>query len=142
VVGGALIERGVSGQCAMYSALGLTSADDNGRTPHRAEGGLTRQHGGSATVDAKKAIKIERAFTINGRTPQELHAYWRKLENLPRIFGHLESVTERDARRSHWVAKAPLGSHGRVGRGDHQRRAGEIIAWRSAPGRRSRTPGR
>jgi uncharacterized membrane protein len=134
VVGGALIERGVSGQCAMYSALGLTSADDNGRTPHRAEGGLTRQHGGSATVDAKKAIKIERAFTINGRTPQELHAYWRKLENLPRIFGHLESVTERDARRSHWVAKAPLGKTVAWDAEIINDVPGEIIAWRSVEG--------
>ena len=136
MLGGALIERGVSGRCAMYGALGLTSAadDQHGRTPRRTDGGLTRQHGGSATVDAKKAVKIERAFTINGRTPQELHAYWRKLENLPRIFSHLESVTERDQRRSHWVAKAPLGTSVAWDAEIINDVPGEIIAWRSLPG--------
>ena len=136
LVGGALIERGVSGHCAVYDAAGLTSAPDDGggRAPRRAEGGLTRQHGGSATVDAKKAVKIERAFTVNGRSPQELYAYWRKLENLPRIFSHLESVTERDARRSHWVAKAPLGMHVAWDAETINEVPGEIIAWRSVAG--------
>jgi uncharacterized membrane protein len=135
VVGGALIERGVSGHCGVYDAMGLTSAGDgdHGRAPRHADGGLTRQHGGSATVDAKKAIKIERAFTVNGRTPQELYAYWRKLENLPRIFQHLESVTERDARHSHWVAKAPLGATVAWDAEIINDVPGELIAWRSAP---------
>lgn len=136
VVGGALIERGISGHCAVYDALGVTSAADDahGHLPHHAEGGLTRQHGGSATVDAKRAIKIERAFTINDRTPQELYAYWRKLENLPRIFRHLERVTEADARRSHWVAKAPLGTHVAWDAEIVNDVPGELIAWRSVAG--------
>jgi uncharacterized membrane protein len=136
VLGGALIERGVSGHCAVYGTLGLTSAadDDGGRRPRHDESGLTRQHGATATVDAKKAIKIERAFTINGRSPQDLYAYWRKLENLPRIFGHLERVTERDARRSHWEAKAPLGTTVAWDAEIINDVPGEIIAWRSLPG--------
>ncbi len=135
VLGGMLLERGVSGHCNLYAAAGLTSAadDEGGRLPHRA-GGLTRQHGGSATVDAKRAIKIERAFTVNDRTPRELYAYWRKLENLPRIFQHLERVTEQDARRSHWVAKAPLGTHVAWDAEVINDVPGELIAWRSVEG--------
>jgi uncharacterized membrane protein len=135
LLGGALIERGVSGHCMAYSAMGLTSAGDDGgaAAPHRARG-LTRQHGGTATVDAKKAIKIERAFTINHRSPDELYAYWRKLENLPRIFQHLASVTERDGRRSHWVAKAPLGREVSWDAEIINEVPGEILAWRSLPG--------
>ena len=41
------------------------------------------------------------------RPAAELYAYWRKLENLPRVLSHLESVDERDRRTSHWVAKGP-----------------------------------
>jgi uncharacterized membrane protein len=41
VAGGALIERGVSGHCSVYDAMGLTSAADDAsasRRPHRPRG--------------------------------------------------------------------------------------------------------
>jgi uncharacterized membrane protein len=79
-------------------------------------------------------VKIHRAFTVNGRTPQELFAYWRKLENLPRIFRHLEQVTERDARRSHWVAKAPSAPRSAWDAEIINEVPGELIAWRSVAG--------
>lgn len=136
VVGGVLVERGVSGHCAVYDAAGLTSAGDGGRgaaLPHRAEG-VTRQHGGSASVDAKKAKKVEQTFTIFGRMPGELYDYWRHLENLPRIFHHLERVDERDTRRSHWVARAPAGQTVAWDAEIVNDVPGEVLAWRSLPG--------
>jgi uncharacterized membrane protein len=123
-----LVERGVSGRCSVYDALGVSSAGHAER--------VVRQHGGEATVDASRAIKIERAFTINDRTPEELYAYWRKLENLPRIFGHLESVRELDARRSHWVAKAPAGTSVSWDAEIVNEVPGRIIAWKSLAGSR------
>jgi uncharacterized membrane protein len=136
VVGGALVERGVSGHCMVYDAAGLTSAADEGHRfagPHRAEG-VTRQHGGSATVDAKKAKRVTQTFTIFGRMPGELYDYWRNLENLPRILQHLKSVKETDARRSHWVAKAPAGLTVEWDAEIINDVPGEIIAWRSLAG--------
>lgn len=136
VVGGMLVERGVSGHCMLYDAAGLTSAGDDGRgaaLPHRTDG-LTRQHGGSATVDAKKAKKVEQTFTIFGRMPGELYDYWRHLENLPRILRHLERVQELDTRRSHWVAKAPAGLTVAWEAEIINDVPGEIIAWQSLPG--------
>jgi uncharacterized membrane protein len=136
VVGGVLVERGVSGHCAMYDAAGLTSAADEGRRfamPHHEEG-LTRQHGGSASVDAKKAKRVIQTFTIFGRMPGELYDYWRNLENLPRILQHLESVKEVDARRSRWVAKAPAGQTVAWDAEIINDVPGEVIAWRSLPG--------
>jgi uncharacterized membrane protein len=134
LAGGALVERGVSGRCGVYGALGLTSAGDSdareGRVP------LERQRGRAATVDASKSVKIERAMTIYGRTPDELFAYWRRLENLPRIFAHLESVTEYDAKRSRWVAKAPAGQTVTWDAEIVHEQAGEIIGWKSLPGAR------
>jgi uncharacterized membrane protein len=126
VVGGALIERAVTGHCVVYGALGVSTSNEQPR----------RMHGGAATVDAKKAEKITRAFTVYGRTADELYAFWRQLENLPRIFQHLESVTEHDARRSHWVAKAPAGRTVDWEAEIVNEVPGEIIAWKSLPGSR------
>ena len=137
VVSGALIERGVSGQCNVYDAMGLTSAGGGARgvaLPHRDSDGLTRQHGGAATVDAKKAKRVIQTFTIFGRMPGELYDYWRKLENLPRVLQHLESVKELDNRRSHWKAKAPAGTSVEWDAEIINDVPGEVIAWRSLAG--------
>ncbi|MDF1502082.1 DUF2892 domain-containing protein [Roseisolibacter sp. H3M3-2] len=125
VAGGALLERGVSGHCPVYGALGVTTARDERPT---------RLHGAAATVDAKKAQRIERAMTIHGRGADELYLFWRRLENLPRIFQHLESVTEHDARRSRWVAKAPAGRTVEWEAEIVNEVPGEVIAWKSLPG--------
>ena len=139
VVGGFLVERGTTGHCVAYEALGISSVgdgDDAVALPHKedASGGLTRQHGGTATVDAEKAKKVHQTFTIRGRSPRELYDYWRRLENLPRILRHLESVKELDARRSHWVAKAPAGQTVEWDAEIINDVPGQIIAWRSLPG--------
>lgn len=59
-------------------------------------------------VGANKAIKVEKTVTIN-RSAEELYNYWHDFERLPTFMKHLQSVTVQDARRSHWVATAPLG---------------------------------
>jgi uncharacterized membrane protein len=51
---------------------------------------------------------IERTVTIN-RPRHELYAFWRDFGNLPQIMENIESVTEVDERRSHWVVRAPAG---------------------------------
>jgi uncharacterized membrane protein len=65
-----------------------------------------------------------------------LYSFWRKLENLPSIMSHLESVTVIDDRRSHWAARAPKIAGGQV-EWDAEivdERPNERIAWRSLPG--------
>jgi uncharacterized membrane protein len=52
---------------------------------------------------------VVRAVTVNLPRP-EVYAFWREFENFPRFMKHLESVTVLDSRRSHWVAKAPVGT--------------------------------
>ena len=139
VVGGFLVERGTTGHCLAYEALGISSTgagEDAVTLPRKSDGaqGLRRQHGGAATVDAEKAKKVHQNFTIFGRNPDELYAYWRRLENLPKIFHHLERVEEQDARRSHWVAKAPAGQSVEWDAEIVNDVPGQIIAWRSLPG--------
>ncbi|MGF7216883.1 putative membrane protein [Spirosoma lacussanchae] len=39
-----------------------------------------------------------------------MYRFWRQLENLPLFMQHLESVTQTDNLRSHWVAKVSTGN--------------------------------
>jgi uncharacterized membrane protein len=57
---------------------------------------------------SEEGVTVEHAVTVN-RPADELYRYWRKLENLSQIMRHLESVTVIDDRRSHWVARGPIG---------------------------------
>jgi len=97
-VGGGLIYRGTTGQCPAYKALGIDTAHDDPARPQEYE---------------ERGNHVSESFLVD-RPPEELYAYWRKLENLPRIMTHLESVTVTDDRRSHWVAKAPRIAGGKV----------------------------
>ena len=53
------------------------------------------------SVRSKKGTRVETAVTIN-RTPDELFAFWRNFENLPRVMENIESVECLDERRSRW----------------------------------------
>ncbi len=92
--GGYLVLRGLTGQCMGYSLLRTGTA----RPPEYT--GTTIAHG--------QGIKIEKTVTIN-RPAEELYRFWHNLENLPRFMKHLESVSQYDDKRSHWVVKAPMG---------------------------------
>jgi len=117
-VGGVLVQRGLSGQCALYDALGVSTAEPMGAR---------------SSVKAGHGVKIERSFTIR-RDADELFRYWRQFENLPRFMHHLESVQKIDERRSHWVARGPLGKTVAWDAEIIMERAGQLIAWRSLPG--------
>lgn len=119
-VGGSLLWRGMTGQCSVYRALGINTASDEER------------RGKSA---AERGVHISESFLID-KPVEELYAYWRKLENLPRIMSHLESVDELSGNRSHWRAEAPTIYGGHVEwdaeiTADEQNR---LIEWRSLPG--------
>ena len=100
MVGGYLIGRGATGHCFLYQALGVStgSADAVLAPWHRND--VTSR---AATVNARKAIKIERSVTID-RPREQLFAFWRDFENLPRFMSHLVSVRVDTATRSHWEA--------------------------------------
>jgi uncharacterized membrane protein len=69
---------------------------------------LTNQRAGEAAADGSEAL-VERTVTIN-RPRHELYAFWRDFGNLPLVMENIESVTELDERRSHWVVRAPAGT--------------------------------
>ena len=59
-------------------------------------------------VEPKGESLVGRAVTIN-RPVAELFAYFRDFTNLPTFMENVVSIEPLDARRSHWVVKAPAG---------------------------------
>jgi uncharacterized membrane protein len=91
---------------------------------------LGRLIGGAAE---ETPATFTRAITI-GREPGEIYAFWRDFSNLPRFMRHLEEVRVLDGRRSHWVAKAPLGAKVEWDAEITEEHEGRLISWRSLPG--------
>lgn len=81
LAGGLLLYRGATGYCPIYKAL-----DTDGTDP--------------------RALNITETFIVD-RPREEVYAFWRRLENLPRFMKHLASVDEYDRKNSHWRANLP-----------------------------------
>jgi uncharacterized membrane protein len=118
LAGGVLAYRGVSGHCPVYRALGINTAEKRGR---------------ATSVAAGHGVKVSRSMTIN-RSREDLFRFWRNFENLPRFMSHLESVQTTGDKRSHWVAKAPLGRAVAWDAEIITERPNELIGWRSLEG--------
>jgi len=118
VLGGGLIYRGLTGHCDVYEKLGIDDAHGSPPSPEEY---------------FNRSVHVEQSFTIN-KLPWELYEYWRKLENLPTIMSHLESVRVIDEKRSHWVAKAPLGKTVEWDAEIINDEPSALIAWRSLGG--------
>jgi uncharacterized membrane protein len=86
-----------------------------------------------AKTKAQKAIQYKQSITI-GRSPEEVYRFWRDLERLPELMGHLQSVRKIDDKRSHWVANGPAGSRIEWDAEIMQDQPSRMIAWRSLPG--------
>lgn len=126
VLGGGLALRGTTGHCQIYDAMGVDTSDKSSDTTERRSTG--KQSGWlSGKVEVKKAV------TINKST-SELFQFWRDFENLPQFMNHLESVTNTGDKRSHWKAKAPLGTSVEWDAEVIDERENELIAWRSIEG--------
>lgn len=94
---------------------------------------LRARHDSAAATDG--ALEINHRIAI-ARSPRELYEFWRRLENLPRFMRHLDRVEQTDTRRSHWVARGPLGSDVQWDAEITRDVPGEEICWRSLPGSR------
>ncbi len=90
-----------------------------------------------ATSMAERAVPSgkRRAQTVTILRPvDEVYAFWRDFENLPRFMRHLESVHVLDERRSHWVTRAPAGRTVEWDAEIVEDRPNELISWRSLDG--------
>ncbi len=125
VAGGGLLYRGLTGHCPAYERLGLSTAG---------------RRGPATGVPAGRGEKVVESVTLN-RPAGDVYRYWRDLENLSKVMKHLESVRVTDDRRSHWVARGPLGFRAEWDAEVINDRPGELIAWRSLPGSQVDTAG-
>lgn len=117
LVGGGLLYRGSTGFCPAYKRLGINS----------------RQMNDEVGVPGNKGIKVEKSIVIS-RPAAEIYRFWKNLENLPRFFAHVESVTEIDERRSHWTVRGPAGTHVEWTAQIVTDHPDELISWESLPG--------
>jgi len=85
IAAGGMLARGISGYCPVYD---MTSN----------QGGKLK----SSNINIRTSITIDKPV-------DEVYAFWRKLENLPKFMKHLESVQETDKVTSEWKAKGPAG---------------------------------
>ncbi len=88
---------------------------------------------------SEEGVTVEHAITVN-RPADELYRYWRKLENLSQIMRHLESVNVIDDRRSHWVAKGPVGLKAEWDAEITVDRPNQALGWRSLEGPHDGSP--
>ena len=119
-VGGGLVYRGVTGNCPAYQAMGTSTADGGEQTA-------------SSDKPGANGVQVREVVTIN-KPPEELYAFWRDFDNLPKFMNHLESVTVQDDKHSHWVAKAPLGRTVAWDAEIINEVPNRLIAWQTAPG--------
>lgn len=110
LAGSLLMFRGATGYCPAYEAFGK----------------------GEETIE-KNFIHINTSVTVD-KPRQEVYAFWRQLENLPKFMTHLESVKVNDDDTSEWKARIP-GDLGSIGWKSEMIRdkPNEHISWRSLP---------
>lgn len=124
LVGAELTRRGITGHCLVYDALGVGS-----RLPRdaRHRDDVTSR---AATVNARKAIKVERSIQVQ-RSAEELYSLWRDFSNLPRFMRHLDSVQCTDAIHSRWIAHLPGGKLVEWDSEIVNDIPGQLIAWKT-----------
>jgi uncharacterized membrane protein len=90
-----------------------------------------RSHAGRLRA-ALGAVRVSKTITVN-RPVEEVYAFWRDLENLPKFMVHLESV-QVSGERSHWRAKAPAGLSVEWDATLVEGLPNQRLAWQSAAG--------
>jgi uncharacterized membrane protein len=118
-LGSALVYRGVSSNCQLYQALGLSTADADVKA--------------RVSVRSGHGVRVENTTFVQ-RPPEELYRTWRNFENLPHFMSHLESVSVIGEKLSRWVAKGPAGRTITWDAEIINEHPNEMIAWRSLDG--------
>ena len=118
----------------VLGARALTrNSGDVGRRFRRMVDVLTNRRFDGDDAEYEADELIGRTVTIN-RPRSEVYAFWRDFGNLPRILENIESVTELDERRSHWVVRAPAGTTVEWDSLIVEDVRDELISWQSAEG--------
>ncbi len=114
--GAALLERGLTGHCRLYGALGIDRSVGPARAAKPDEGGFR----GSAR-------------TAVNRPARELYDFWRDFTTAPRFRESITEVEILDEATSRWTAAGTMGRSFQWTSRLVEDRPGEYIAWESVP---------
>ena len=81
-------------------------------------------------TNGQQGIHATASCVVN-RSPDEVYAFWRDFQNLPRFMRHLESVEDLGEGRSHWRVKGPAGTTVEWDATIVADDPGKVITWRS-----------
>ena len=95
----------------------------------------------NALIKAGGGEIVGRAVTIN-KPASALYAYFRDFAKLGTFMENVERVDMLDAKRSHWVVKAPAGKTVEWDARITEEREGQLIAWASEEGAEVANAGR
>ena len=99
-----------------------------------AQGGRENKSLQATVIEAVKLnreVRVEKTVTIQNKSPEELYNFWHNFENLPTFMKHLQSVQVLNDKRSHWIAKAPLGNRVEWDAEIISDQENELISWAS-----------
>lgn len=85
------------------------------------------------SVPGNTGTKVVRAVTIL-KPAAELYAFWRAIENLPRVIRHPVTITPRSRDESHWSVSAPGDERVEWDSLIINDEPDRLIAWRSREG--------
>src|SRR5262245_5473385 len=115
-------------------AISTNSTSSTGSSSARTNEGPNRQYfKANGAVAEINGIRIEKSVIIN-RDRADLYHFWRNFRNLPQIMNHLQEVRVLSPTRSHWVAKAPVGTRAEWDAEVTHDLENELIAWHSLEG--------
>ncbi len=116
------------------SAASFPASDAPSWTPTTGVGAAPPAWESKEALSGRAGVHVEERVVI-ARPVSEVFRFWRHLPNLPRFMQHLQSVTASgDGRRSHWVARAPLGMTVEWDAEVINEVENEVIGWRSLDG--------
>lgn len=108
---GFLLFRGISGHCPLYRSVGKTDLEFH-----------------------TKNVNIKTMITVN-KPRHEVYGFWRRLENLPKVMKHLETVRVLDEHTSEWTAKMPGGLGTVTWKSEIVKdEPGALLSWQSLSG--------
>jgi len=109
--GGLMVARAASGHSYLYERLGVSSGD----------------------LDLGAGLPVVDSVTVS-RPIDEVYAFWRDFENLPKFMAHLDTVVLLGGGRSHWEMRGPGNLPIEWDAEIIDDRRNDRISWRSLPG--------
>ncbi len=84
------------------------------------------------SVPADSGVRVDRAITIQ-QPVEEVYAFWRQLENLPRFLRHVVAVIVKDKIHSRWTVNPGSGQNFEWDAEIIEELPNEVLSWRSMP---------